>query len=840
MKNTAIYCLIFLLLSQLVIVAGHAQQQVPKDEGPWVVLAHYQDKEDVLALKPFFDLWKIDQKNKTVLMQVDHVADYQELIQRGLVVEVNDELTQQSRLQRVGKNQGDPFACYRSVADTYTAMTAMQNDYPTLVSLIDIGDSWHKANHTGPGDTEPGYDMQVVKITNQDQVIPNKPILYAMGSIHAREYPPAELVTRFAEYLLSEYGSNADVTWLVDYHEIHLLLQGNPDGRVVSEVGPSANQRKNRNENHCLGGNQQGVDMNRNFGFQWNAGVCQFGCSSSNSCSIIFRGTSAISEPETMAINAYIQTLFPDERDDDLNAAAPLTKPGVYLDVHNVAELILFPWGFSDNLPQAPNHTELQTLARRMAYFSGYRPEQANDSLGGADGASEDNAYGTLGVAAFTIELGESVFASSCTAFENTIWPDNLPGMIYAAKAARMPYVIASGPDVIDLPTTSIQVEQGETINISGTATDLRFNNSNGTEPTQNITAVKAYLHTPSWVNGATAIDMTATDGAFDSKTEAFNGAVDSTGLAAGRYTLWLEATDASDVAGVPSAVFVDVTTNANLATLTGVIRDSQSNALIDQATVSYAGQMDNSDVTGQYSIVTTPANSDLMISKAGYLTQTINNLVTVGGQTTTQDIQLVPDCKKQLLLPAKARLSVAATPTAGRFSTPPHSWRKWRPHKNHRLQDEVFVATAQNMAGEQLLVSPQISLASNAHMEFWHKHRFEAGNVNYDGGVVEISLDGGKRWSDLGPYITENGYNGVLDSGFNNPLADRLAYTDTLGTFNRVEVDLGRFAGEKAWVRWRLGSDNSLSAGDWQVKGIQVFTASGCDDLIFANGFEG
>ena len=38
-------------------------------------------------------------------------------------------------------------------------------------------------------------------------------------------------VTRFAEQLVAGYGVEADATWLLDFHEIHLLLQTNPDGR---------------------------------------------------------------------------------------------------------------------------------------------------------------------------------------------------------------------------------------------------------------------------------------------------------------------------------------------------------------------------------------------------------------------------------------------------------------------------------------------------------------------------------------------------------------------------------------------------------------------------------
>ncbi len=59
-----------------------------------------------------------------------------------------------------------------------------------------------------------------------------------MSAVHAREYATAELNTRFAEYLIDNYGTNADATWLLDHHEFHFLLQSNPDGRKQAETGP--------------------------------------------------------------------------------------------------------------------------------------------------------------------------------------------------------------------------------------------------------------------------------------------------------------------------------------------------------------------------------------------------------------------------------------------------------------------------------------------------------------------------------------------------------------------------------------------------------------------------
>lgn len=831
----------WLILAATLISAplyANKQAHTLQGDGPWPMLMSYENKADVLAIKAQHDYWKIDEKNKTVLMQVQNYAEYQLLSQEGFNLVVEPELMKQQNLLKDLSFDDiksiDGYACYRTVAEMYQTMTDMQNNYPTLVELVDIGDSWHK---TEPGGNA-GFDLQVVKIANQNNVVANKPVLYAMGSIHSREYPPAEVVSRFAEHLLAQYGQDADVTWLVDHHEIHLLLIGNPDGRIISENESSPNQRKNRNENHCFNGNQQGVDMNRNFEFKWNQGSG----SSGQSCSTAFRGDQLLSEPETEAIDSYISTLFTDERPDDMVTPAPLTKMGVYLDIHNVAELTLFPWGFDNGIGQAPNHDQLQTLARRMSYFTGYRPEQSNASLGGADGASDDNAYGKLGVAAYTIELGESGFYSSCNAFENTIWPDNLPAMIYAAKASRQPYIDASGPTIENLPTIPLQGASGQSITIQGLATDLNFYQNNGTESTQNITAVQAYIGTPPWENGAVAVAMNAQDGSFNSKSEAFTGQMMLNGLSSGKHIIWVTATDASGITGVPSAFFVDVINQADLGTLSGTVRDSVSNNPIELAQVSFDGIQTSTNASGFYEIQATARTADLMVSKAGYESMTLNGVSIIAQQTSTQNADLIAKCG-DISNDMNAYSNFNDAIAEGWSAAAAQGSNDWRIENNDGVNNSpAFVATDVGVTTDKYLISPEVTLENDATLSFMHKHDFESGNAFYDGAILEISANQGTSWTDLGPNITQNGYNGTLDGRFGQPLGAVPAFVATVGSFQEVVVDLSSFNNQTVQFRWRMGLDESQGQGDWVIDDIEVTAYQSCvvdTDLIFEHGFE-
>ena len=535
-------------------VAGSDGSIAPEKSEPdpysfQIVRAYYDDQDMVAAARPWGDIWQWDQDAGFILIRVSH-SELLGLRDLGFDIELDEALTAQYSQPNVylpDQGGGIPgFACYRTVEETLATGADIAMAYPQLASWIDIGDSWEKESGSGSG-----YDLMVLKLTNS--AIPGpKPILFVMTAIHAREYTTAELNTRFAEYLANNYGSNADVTWLLNYHEVHLLLQANPDGRKMAETGLS--WRKNTNENYCgPTSNLRGADLNRNFPFQWNA----WGGSSSNPCNLEYHGAGPGSEPEVQAVTSYVGNIFADLRPDDFVTAAPITTTGVFLDIHSFGELVIWPWGHQSTPP--PNSQEMITFGRKLAFFNDYFAGQAT-VLGITDGTTDDFAYGTRGVAAYTFELGTTFF-QQCSVFENTIVPDNLPSLLYAAKAARAPYMLPAGPEAIELSHELLPVPVGTsaTITFSATLDDTRF--SSGSEPTQNIAAAEFYIDTPPWITATTPmpIPMTPADGTFDSSVEVVNGSLEASNLALGRHTVFIRGQDAAGNWGVVAAFFVDV-----------------------------------------------------------------------------------------------------------------------------------------------------------------------------------------------------------------------------------------------------------------------------------------
>lgn len=328
-------------------------------------------------------------------------------------------------------NTIDGFECYATVEETYSQAQALADNFPKLASWRDIGDSWMKANAQG------GYDLMVLKITNSE-ITATKPILFVHSSMHAREYAPAALNLDFAYWLLNNYLTNAEAKWIVDNREVHLMFHMNPDGRKIAEN--QIFQRKNTNQNHCSG-STVGVDLNRNFAQTW--GVTANG-SSGDECSEVYRGSSAESEPETQAVSNYIRSLFPDERGENDDDAAPQNKSGMHIDLHSYGKLILWPYGHKEGV--SPNNNGFLHLGHKLAWFNDYTPQQSI-GLYATDGTSDNVSYGELGVAAITFELGSSFF-QNCSEYDNKIKPDNLKALIYSAKVSEAPYLLSTGPDV--------------------------------------------------------------------------------------------------------------------------------------------------------------------------------------------------------------------------------------------------------------------------------------------------------------------------------------------------------------------------------------------------------
>jgi PKD repeat protein len=123
-----------------------------------------------------------------------------------------------------------------------------------------------------------------------------------------------------------------------------------------------------------------------------------------------------------------------------------------------------------------------------------------------------------------------------------------------------------------------------------------------------------------------------------------------------------------------------------------------------------------------------------------------------------------------------------------------------------------------------RLLFANTVHVSQGSELTFWHRHNFQkVGSVNYDGGVLEISIDNGATWQDLGDYMTANGYNGYLSPS--NPLGVRKAWVGDMTTWKQVVVDLNDFAGQDVLIRWRFGANSSGGDTGWYIDDVKIAT---------------
>lgn len=408
---------------------------------------------------------------------------------------------------------------FRSYEEMKAAMYALAEQYPELVEVVDIGDSWEKTQGTADRDI---LALRLTKKPAAGEEPADRPKTMWLGGMHAREIANPELLMRWAEGAVKGYGTDPELTAMLETREVLLVPMVNPDGHAVVERGYATqdprllDQRKNTRNGH-------GVDLNRNFDFRWGGP----GASTSPS-SPTYRGASAASEPEIQAVQGF----------------ALAERPDLFMDWHSHGELNLTPWGDKRDRPE--DHQGLMAISNRFAADNRYRAIQSVD-LYPASGTSKDWAYGTLGIPALTMETGRR-FHQTDAEFEET-WQRNAPVLTQSVKIADDPYARAKGPDAV-----KVEIAAGQ---IRAEISDLK---SGG----DRIQAVEWFTDASTRPGQGTRLQ--AEDGAFDEAEEVAVGTLSAPADAVradGRVLIFVRAQDEHGNWGPATAQWLDAAEQA-------------------------------------------------------------------------------------------------------------------------------------------------------------------------------------------------------------------------------------------------------------------------------------
>lgn len=269
---------------------------------------------------------------------------------------------------------------YPTYDELLSILDDMHNKYPNLISARAIVSDTIQT-HEG----RPLWWLRISDHPDQDEVEPEA--LYT-AMHHCREPVGMTQMLFYMWYLLENYETHPEVKALVDNTELYFIPCVNPDGYLYNEfIFPQGGGlwRKNRRVN---GNGSFGVDLNRNYGYQWGA---DDNGSSPNTSSETYRGPAPFSEPETRMIRDFCRV-------HDFKST---------LNYHSFGNLLIYPWSYSDDAAEP----YLPWLADALVDESHFRPGTTSETVGyPVNGSSDDWMYGERAIFSYTPETGPGTF----------------------------------------------------------------------------------------------------------------------------------------------------------------------------------------------------------------------------------------------------------------------------------------------------------------------------------------------------------------------------------------------------------------------------------------------
>jgi uncharacterized repeat protein (TIGR01451 family) len=134
--------------------------------------------------------------------------------------------------------------------------------------------------------------------------------------------------------------------------------------------------------------------------------------------------------------------------------------------------------------------------------------------------------------------------------------------------------------------------------------------------------------------------------------------------------------------------------------------------------------------------------------------------------------------------------------------------------------------------------MSAGVVLPAGAFLHFRHAFSFEFdGGGNYDGGVLEYSVNNGATWIDAGTLFSAGkNYGGAVFSGFGNTLAGRQAFVGDSHGYISSRYTLNSLAGQSVRFRFRQANDSSVGAVlGWVVDDVRIYTCVASADIGIA-----
>lgn len=346
------------------------------------VRLYMETKADYLRAQTLH-LDQVYQKDNYIEVIADS-AEFEKIAKAGFRTEIVIEdmvAFNQSRLDP-SKDMGG----YKTLAEINSYLDGIVADHRSIV-----------APKFNIGTTIEGRTIWAVKISDNPAIDEDEPEILFHAAIHPREVITPEVCLAIMDTLTDYYGIDPHITELVDTREIWFVLPVNPDGyyhNQVIEPNGGGMWRKNRRNN---GNGSYGVDLNRNYGYEW--GYDDAGSSPTPS-DATYRGTGPFSEPEAQAMRDFIVA----------------REFVITMDYHAHGDLILWPWGYDYIL--CPDNDLFVELGDSLETLTGGYDPSPITGLYVVNGGTVDWGYGEQTIKnknyALSIEVGT---------YSDNFWP---------------------------------------------------------------------------------------------------------------------------------------------------------------------------------------------------------------------------------------------------------------------------------------------------------------------------------------------------------------------------------------------------------------------------------
>lgn len=299
-------------------------------------------------------------------------------------------------MQRSLYNPHNSPGIYKTYAEIEQELSKLAQDFPSLVRLF------HWTGQTidsCDGRQRPGRRIYAVKVSANPQQNDPEPEVAYLGVHHGRELITAYQTLRLLHALTDGYGSDNQITKLVDTREVWVIPVVNPNGyerAVGSQLDWRKNTRGSEKQTRC------GTDLNRNYDFghpstftsAQRMSLPDMGSSGVNTATgnlmpdyDTFPGPAPFSEVETQAVRGLAHSQFLTRLKHEVDGLACL------LSWHSYGGVVGHPMGHVAVPPTTnldpPDVAPFDALTKAMAQAANYTDVQDDyATVGVVDGCS--------------------------------------------------------------------------------------------------------------------------------------------------------------------------------------------------------------------------------------------------------------------------------------------------------------------------------------------------------------------------------------------------------------------------------------------------------------------